>query len=169
MAGGAWSPGLAGKLGVRLPLQGGKGYSFMLKGLANNVRVPAIMLEARATATPMGSDLRFAGTLEVAGTDQSVNMNRVRGIVDGIRQYYPDMPVSMPAVEGVWKGLRPCSPDGLPYIGRAGRWGNLTIATGHGMMGLSLGPATGQLVAETVTNAPLSMDLTPFRPERFLK
>jgi D-amino-acid dehydrogenase len=167
VAGGSWSPELAKLLGFSLSLQGGKGYSFTLNNLNSSVRVPAIMLEARATATPMGAGLRFAGTLEVAGTDQSVNMNRVRGIVAGIGQYYPELAVELPAVETVWKGLRPCSPDGLPYIGRVRRFENLTLATGHGMMGLSLGPATGKLVAETIANQPLSMDLTPFQPERF--
>ncbi|MEZ0540052.1 NAD(P)/FAD-dependent oxidoreductase [Fibrella arboris] len=167
VAGGSWSPELARLLGFSLPLQGGKGYSFMLPDLTKNVRMPAIMLEARATATPMGTGLRFAGTLEVAGTDLSVNMNRVRGIVAGISQYYPDIPVDLPKPDAVWKGLRPCSPDGLPYIGRVRRFENLTMATGHGMMGLSLGPATGKLVAETVLNQPLSMDVTPFRPNRF--
>ena len=167
VAGGSWSPELAKLLGFPLSLQGGKGYSFMLNNLSSSVRVPAIMLEARATATPMGSGLRFAGTLEVAGTDQSVNMNRVRGIVAGIGQYYPELPVVLPPVETVWKGLRPCSPDGLPYIGRVRRFENLTLATGHGMMGLSLGPATGKLVAETIASKPLSMDLAAFQPERF--
>ncbi|MEZ4904192.1 MAG: hypothetical protein R2822_21790 [Spirosomataceae bacterium] len=70
--------------------------------------VPAIMLEARATATPMGNDLRFAGTLEVAGTDLTVNMNRVKGIVQGINQYYPEIEVSLPQQEKVWSGLWPC-------------------------------------------------------------
>ncbi|WP_375446746.1 NAD(P)/FAD-dependent oxidoreductase [uncultured Fibrella sp.] len=167
VAGGSWSPELARLLGFSLPLQGGKGYSFMLNNLTGSVQVPAIMLEARATATPMGNGLRFAGTLEVAGTDQSVNMNRVRGIVAGIRQYYPELPVELPKIDTVWKGLRPCSPDGLPYIGRVDRFENLTLATGHGMMGLSLGPATGKLVAETITSQALSMDPAPFLPTRF--
>ncbi|ARK12707.1 FAD-dependent oxidoreductase [Fibrella sp. ES10-3-2-2] len=167
VAGGSWSPELARLLGFSLSLQGGKGYSFMLNDLAKTVQIPAIMLEARATATPMGNGLRFAGTLEVAGTDQSVNMNRVRGIVAGITQYYPELPVELPKAETVWKGLRPCSPDGLPYIGRVRQFENLTLATGHGMMGLSLGPATGKLVAETIANASPSMDLAPFLPGRF--
>ena len=167
VAGGAWSPKVARQLGLNLPLQGGKGYSFMLQNLVNNVRVPAIMLEARATATPMGTDLRFAGTLEVAGTDMTVNMNRVRGIMEAINQYYPDVPVTMPAVETVWRGLRPCSPDGLPYIGRSDRYENVVLATGHGMMGLSLGPATGKLVSEVIDGPAKSMDIAAFRPERF--
>lgn len=167
IAGGAWSPILSKQLGVNLSMQGGKGYSFMLRNVTNNVRVPAIMLEARATATPMGSDLRFAGTLEVAGTDMTVNMNRVRGIVQSINQYYPDIPVEMPAVDKVWRGLRPCSPDGLPYIGHTERYDNVVLATGHGMMGLSLGPATGKLVSELVDGPANSMDVSAFSPDRF--
>ncbi|GAA4460432.1 FAD-dependent oxidoreductase [Nibrella saemangeumensis] len=167
VAGGAWSPVIARQLGLSLPLQGGKGYSFMLKNVTDNVRVPAIMLEARATATPIGTDLRFAGTLEVAGVDLSVNMNRVRGIVQSINQYYPDIQVDMPKPETVWRGLRPCSPDGLPYIGRLQGYNNVTLATGHGMMGISLGPATGKLIAETIAGQPPSMDLVAFRLERF--
>ncbi|WP_461098223.1 NAD(P)/FAD-dependent oxidoreductase [Spirosoma luteolum] len=167
VAGGAWSPELARRLGVSLPMQGGKGYSFMLPKPPVQVRVPAILLEARATATPMGSTLRFAGTLEVAGTDMSVNMNRVRGIVESIPQYYPDLAVAMPAVETVWRGLRPCSPDGLPYIGRSRRYDNLVMATGHGMMGLSLGPATGKLVSDLLSDREGAMPLTAFNPDRF--
>jgi len=167
IAGGAWSAELAQKLSLRLPLQGGKGYSFMLKNVANSIKVPAIMLEARATATPVGSDLRFAGTLEVAGTDMTINMNRVKGIVQSINQYYPDIAVAMPAVDTVWRGLRPCSPDGLPYIGQAPHHENVVLATGHGMMGISLGPATGKLVAELLTNQVSSMDVSAFRPDRF--
>ena len=167
IAAGAWSPVLSEKLGISLPLQGGKGYSFMLKNTTNNIHVPAIMLEARATATPMGSDLRFAGTLEVAGTDLSINMNRVRGIVQGINNYYPEIEVQLPEKEKVWSGLRPCSPDGIPYVGRVEHFDNLTLATGHGMMGISLGPATGKLVSEIVTHEPTSMNMQPFAPLRF--
>lgn len=167
LAGGAWTPELTEQLGLRLSLQGGKGYSFMLPGQGPSVQVPAIMLEARATATPMGNDLRFAGTLEVAGTDLSVNLNRVRGIVQAINGYYPDMPVQMPSRETIWRGLRPCSPDGLPYIGSVPRHENVLVATGHGMMGVSLAPATGKLVAELLSGTPASLELSGFRADRF--
>lgn len=167
IASGAWSPILTEQLGISLPLQGGKGYSFMLNEMANNVQIPAIMLEARATATPMGNNLRFAGTMEIAGTDLSVNPNRVRGIVQSINNYYPDIEVNMPDINTVWKGLRPCSPDGLPYIGRVKTFSNLTLATGHGMMGISLGPGTGKLVSEIITNQKPSMDISAFEPLRF--
>ncbi len=164
---GAWSGVLTEKLGISLPLQGGKGYSMGFEGLGNKVNIPAIMLEARATATPMGNDLRCAGTMEIAGIDLSVNMNRVKGIVQGVNSFYPELNVQMPKQQAVWSGLRPCSPDGLPYIGRLEHLKNVTIATGHGMMGLSLGPATGQLVSEIVGKHPLSISVDLFSPLRF--
>ncbi len=167
LATGAWSPVLAKHLGVSLPLQGGKGYSFMGDPGKHRIKVPAIMLEARATATPMGGGVRFAGTLEVAGTDQSINMSRVKGIHSAIHRYYPDLSIDYPEKEAVWRGLRPCSPDGLPYIGRVEGVANATVATGHGMMGVSLGPATGKLVAELITGKATSMDISAFDPQRF--
>ncbi len=164
---GAWSPMVTQKLGISLPLQGGKGYSFMIDNPKTKVKVPAIMLEARATATQMNDQLRFAGTMEIAGTDLSINPNRVRGIVQSINNYYPDIEVVMPDTKTVWRGLRPCSPDGLPYIGRIKDFKNLTLATGHGMMGISLGPATGKLVTEIITNQQTSMAIQAFEPLRF--
>ena len=152
---GAWTGVLSEKLGISLPLQGGKGYSFMLNGIGNKVNIPSILLEARATATPIGNDLRCAGTMEIVGLDLSVNMKRVQGIVNGINNFFPELTINLPQQEAVWSGLRPCSPDGLPYIGRVNHLKNVTIATGHGMMGLSLGAATGKLVSEIVAHDPL--------------
>ncbi len=164
---GAWSGILSEKLGISLPLQGGKGYSMLFEGMGDKVNIPTIMLEARATATPMGNALRCAGTMEIAGIDLSVNMNRVKGIVQGVNSFYPELSVALPQPEQVWRGLRPCSPDGLPYIGRVGHLKNVTMATGHGMMGLSLGPATGKLVSEVVMQHPLSMGIDFLDPIRF--
>ena len=167
---GAWTGVLSEKLGISLPLQGGKGYSFMLKGLGSKVNIPSILLEARATATPMGDDLRCAGTMEIVGLDLSVNMKRVQGIVNGINNFFPELKIDLPKKETVWSGLRPCSPDGLPYIGRVSHLKNVTIATGHGMMGLSLGAATGKLVSEIVANTPLTISaalMNNLNPQRF--
>lgn len=167
LASGSWSGTVAKRLGITLPIQGGKGYSFLLKGVEKNIRIPAIFLEARVAVTPMANDLRFGGTMEIAGTDQRISMNRVKGIVDAIPRYYPDMHVSMPKVENVWHGLRPCSPDGLPYIGRSQKISNLIFATGHAMMGLSLGPGTGKIVADVVSGKQTEVNLKAFNPHRF--
>jgi D-amino-acid dehydrogenase len=167
MALGSWSGEIGGKLQLSLPMQAGKGYSFTLNDAVNNVQIPSIFLEARVAVTPMGNSLRFGGTMEITGVHHRINMNRVKGIVNAIPRYYPKMLVPMPNQENVWHGLRPCSPDGLPYIGRSKKIENLIIATGHSMMGLSLAPATGLLVSELVDNKKSSMNIELFEPERF--
>jgi D-amino-acid dehydrogenase len=167
MALGSWSGKVSQQLHLNLPMQAGKGYSFLLNDVLKNVRIPSIFLEARVAVTPMANSLRFGGTMEIGGVNHSINMNRVKGIVDSIPKYYPNMKISMPLKEKVWHGLRPCSPDGLPYIGRSDKFKNLVITTGHSMMGLSLGPATGLLVAEIIDHKKSSMDIELFRPFRF--
>lgn len=167
VATGAWSGIFSSALGLDLPLQGGKGYSFTLNDVSRNIRIPSILLEGRVAVTPMGKSLRFGGTMEINGVDRSINMNRVKGIVNTIPAYYPEMNVAMPQQEAIWRGLRPCSPDGLPYIGRSTHFRNLIIATGHSMMGLSLAPATGKLVTSLVNNEATDISLAPFNPERY--
>lgn len=169
VATGAWSGEFCAKLGLDLPMQSGKGYSFTVPDVKQNLRIPSLLLEGRVAVTPMGSSLRFGGTMEINGTDRSINMNRVKGIVETIPKYFPEMNVAVPKVSEVWNGLRPCSPDGLPYIGRVSKFQNLIIATGHSMMGLSLGPATGLLVKELIDETKLSMDLKAFDPQRFMR
>lgn len=167
IATGAWSGAFCEKLGIDLPMQSGKGYSFTLPDVKKNLRIPSILIEGRVAVTPMGNSLRFGGTMEINGTDRSINMNRVKGIVETIPKFFPEMKVDVPKQQEVWNGLRPCSPDGLPYIGRSGKFNNVIIATGHSMMGLSLGPATGKLVSELVDDKPTSIDLAALNPERY--
>ncbi|MCU0419539.1 MAG: FAD-dependent oxidoreductase [Cyclobacteriaceae bacterium] len=169
LAAGSWSGAVARQLHLRLPMQAGKGYGFTLPDVKENVRIPSILLEARVAVTPMGSSLRFGGTLEITGIDHTIHLNRVRGIVQAIPRYYPEMSVSMPKKEDIWHGLRPCSPDGLPYLGRLERVPNVIVATGHAMMGLSLAPGTGKLVAELVENEKPSMNLSMFAADRFTR
>lgn len=166
IATGSWSGLLTKKLGISLPMQAGKGYSFTVPDVKNNTRIPSIFLEARVAVTPMGQSLRFGGTMEITGIDHRINMNRVRGIVESIPRYYPEMKIELPKESTVWHGLRPCSPDGLPYIGRT-QVKNLILATGHSMMGISLGPASGKLVCELIQHEKTSIDITCFIPERF--
>ncbi|MDX2249780.1 MAG: FAD-dependent oxidoreductase [Bacteroidia bacterium] len=170
IAAGSWSGKLAGLLGIGLPMQGGKGYSFMVEAEKNHPQIPAIMTEARVTVTPMNGQLRFGGTLEIAGEDRSVNLRRVRGIVRAIPQYFPEITPEMPAQpETIWRGLRPCSPDGLPYIGRSKKYQNLVFATGHAMMGVSLAPVTGRLIADILAGKKTSIPLDLLAPERYSK
>jgi D-amino-acid dehydrogenase len=94
-------------------------------------------------------------------------MKRVQGIVESIPAYFPNLAVPLPAEKEVWYGFRPCSPDGLPYIGYANSLDNLIVAGGHAMMGLSLGPATGKLVAELATHQKPSVGIDAFAVNRF--
>ena len=105
--------------------------------------------------------------MEITSHKTPPRINRVNGILEAVKRFYPDFDVPMPAKEKIWYGYRPCSADGLPYIGRVKKYDNLTIATGHSMLGLSLGAGTGKLVGEIINRKPLSMDLKPFEVERF--
>jgi len=167
LCGGSWSAGMAKGLGLILPMQAGKGYSLTLPNPPQLPQICAILTEARVAATPMGSALRFGGTMELAGLNEAINPLRVQGIIKAVSKYYPEFTAA--DFEGVqpWRGLRPCSPDGLPYLGRTNLYKNLIVATGHAMMGLSLGPVTGKLVAEMVTEGRPSLPLDLLAPDRF--
>jgi D-amino-acid dehydrogenase len=111
--------------------------------------------------------IRFGGTMEIGEVNQRINLNRVRGIIKSVPRYFPDYELETPLGSQIWSGLRPCSPDGLPYMGRSQRFKNLIVATGHSMMGLSLAPATGKIVAELVEHQSPSTDISLFDPERY--
>ena len=165
LAAGAWTSELARPLGVFLPLEAGKGYHVDLEPAEGDPQVPVFMQESRVIATPLEGRLRLAGTLELAGLDLSISGKRV----EAIRRAGARV---LRGQEGrqtleVWSGLRPCTPDGLPVIGRPAGIDGLVLATGHAMKGLSLAPVTGRLVAEVVTGEPPSHDLAPFSPNRF--
>ena len=167
MTGGAWLPELAQKAGMKVPVMPGKGYSFMVDNTVNKIVHPSLLLEARVAITPMNGKVRIGGTMEIAAVNSNINMNRVQGIVNAVPGYYPDHQVQLPEVKDVWYGFRPCSPDGLPYIGYSQNLNNLIVAGGHGMMGLGLGPATGKLVAELAEGASLSTNIADYNPNRF--
>jgi D-amino-acid dehydrogenase len=167
VAGGSWSGQVAKQLKLRLPLQAGKGYSLTASNVEKQLAVPSVLVEAAVAVTPMGNDLRFAGTMEIAGINNNINQRRLNGIVNSVNNYFPEMDRESVANGSVWSGLRPVSPDGIPYIGRSGKWNNMVVATGHAMMGLSLGPATGKLVSEMISGKAASQNLAPFNPDRF--
>jgi D-amino-acid dehydrogenase len=166
---GVWSSELARKLGLSLPMQAGKGYSLTLGDPPSQPRICAILSEARVAVTPMGDTLRFGGTMEITGIDERVDPVRVRSIVDAVAAYYPEMAPSHFANATIRSGLRPCSPDGLPYIGRFRRFENLAAATGHAMMGVSLAPITGRLIAQLLSGEAPSLDIALLDPDRFMR
>ena len=168
ICGGAWSPAAARDLGVKLPMQAGKGYSLTLDSPPRIPRTSAILAEARVAVTPMDGRLRFAGTMEIAGFHERINPARVQGIIESISEYFREFTCDDFAHVTPWCGLRPCSPDGLPYLGRTRLLNNLTIACGHAMMGISLGPITGKLVSQIVSSEPPSIDVALLNPDRYL-
>ena len=165
---GAWSPGVARGLGLSLPVQPAKGYSVTVHKPSSCPAVPLMLVEARVGTTPMGDKLRFAGTLELAGMDTSINRRRVAAIVNAVPRYVPAWtPDALELIE-VWRGLRPCTPDGLPFLGRALAYDNLTVAAGHAMVGVSLGAVTGAVTARVVQGEEPGFDLSLCNVDRFI-
>ncbi len=167
LCGGSWSPVIARDLRLKIPLQAGKGYSLTLPQPRELPQICSIFTEARVAVTPMGRTLRFGGTMEIAGLNEDINPVRVQGIIKAASKYYPKFTPEDFAGIQPWRGLRPCSPDGMPYVGRTVRYANLTLATGHAMMGLSLGPITGRLVSEILSGEKPEFDLTLLNPDRY--
>jgi D-amino-acid dehydrogenase len=165
LAAGSWSPGLARDLGLTLPIQPAKGYSITVRSAERDASMPIWLTESKVTVTPMGGILRFAGTLELADLNFSVNQRRVEAIRRVAREYLVGTD-EYQTLE-IWRGLRPLTPDGLPIVGISRKWSNLIIATGHGMQGLALGPITGKLVAQLTTKETPSVDVAELRAERF--
>lgn len=167
LAGGVATLELTRELGLKVPMQGGKGYSLTLKNPRKALQLCSLLKEGRVAVTPMGKGLRVAGTMEICGQDTTVNLRRLQGIVESFCRFYPDFePNDFDGLEP-WVGLRPCSPDGLPYLGTVPNHSNVTIATGHSMLGLSLAPVTGMLVEQLVSGETTTMDLAPLDPARF--
>ncbi|WP_046745351.1 NAD(P)/FAD-dependent oxidoreductase [Kordia zhangzhouensis] len=166
LSAGSWSSLLAKKLQLQIPLEAGKGYRIDVKE-STGITIPAILAEAKVAVTPMQGFTRFAGTMELGGINHKINPKRVLAIAKAAESFYDGLKIPSGAIANAACGLRPCSPDGLPYIGKTSKYLNLTIATGHAMMGWSLGPATGKLVSELIEEKPTSMPLNGFGVERF--
>ena len=165
LAAGSWSPLITKKLGLKIPIQAGKGYSLNIKS-DTKITMPSILCEEKVAVTPMQGFTRFAGTMEIGGINHKINTKRVEAIANAGKRYYKNLEITSEEKENVTCGLRPCSPDGLPYIGKSEKCKNLTIATGHAMMGWSLGPATGKLVTEIISGKSTSVNIASFHPDR---
>jgi D-amino-acid dehydrogenase len=165
VATGAWTPQLARHLGCRVPIQPGKGYSLTMPRPAVCPRVPLILVEHHVAVTPMQSGYRLGSTMEFAGYDSSIDPRRLdllrKGAAACLREPYTE------PIEEAWYGWRPMTYDSVPIIDRSPRWGNLFIAAGHNMLGLSMAPATGKLIAELVTGQPTHIDSSRYKLARF--
>lgn len=168
LASGSWTGELASKLDLNIPLVAGRGYSVTLEDSPYTTNHPIVLVEGRVAFTPMdGNKMRFGGTMEITNTNAPPRLNRVAGILKSVKQYFPAFDIPVPSIDEVWYGYRPCSADGLPYLGRSKKWSNLIMATGHAMVGLSLGAGTGKLVTEIINEVPTSIDIDIYQPERF--
>ncbi len=165
LATGAWAPKMAAGLGCRVPVQPGKGYSATYPAVPGGPRVPMIFEEHRVAVTPFDGRLRVGSTMEFAGYDESMNRDRLRLLTDAAGVYLKTPPVGQPSEE--WWGWRPMTPDSLPLVGPAPALSNVWLAAGHNMLGVSMAPATGKLVAEMVTGARPHVDPAPYSPARF--
>jgi len=165
LAAGIWSTKLAEAAGLKLPMQGGKGYHLDLPTPSPALGTAAVLMEDFIAVTPMAGRLRLAGTVEFSGVNRDLVASRVRMLSTGAAEYLPEIS----AVDALGKGcdLRPCTADGLPVLGWAPQIDGLLISTGGAKMGMTLGPALGQLAAEMLLDGQPSLDVTSLRADRF--
>jgi D-amino-acid dehydrogenase len=164
IAAGAWTGALARQLDAPLPIQAGKGYSFSVR-MAQMPARPLYLHESRVGASPFGDRLRLAGTMELSGVNTRFDRRRVEAIARSCQPYFRE-PLDTNRTDE-WVGMRPLAPDGLPVIGRLRPLTNAFVATGHGMLGVTLGPATGELMADLMTAGTVPAGLEAFSPARF--
>jgi D-amino-acid dehydrogenase len=165
VAAGSWSTDCVRRLGIALELQPVKGYSVTVRMPANAPGRPVLLGEGTVAVAPLGDRLRMAGSLELSGLDSAVPRRRVEGLLRTVRDFLPGLERTE-TVE-VWRGFRPCTPDSIPLLGRAAPYRNLTVACGHGTIGMGLAPAAGEVVAGIVAGEAAEPDLAPFRVDRF--
>jgi D-amino-acid dehydrogenase len=180
LAAGSWSPQVAKMAGEYLPLMPGKGYSTTINVARQRLRIPCILLEAKVALTPWANRLRIGSTMEIGPINDRILFPRVQGILEAVPKFFPGYlededfkqladleQLKKRLYEQVWYGFRPVSADGMPYIGYAKKTDNLIMATGHAMLGLSMGAGTGKLVAELADGQASSIPLEAFDPRRY--
>jgi D-amino-acid dehydrogenase len=178
LATGSWSPELARKLKIRIPIRGGKGYSMTLRGVSKKPSRSIMIVDRKIAVTPFTDRLRVAGTLELVDQDFSISVSRLNAIHQGTHEYL-DLGVekadqtqilaagSAPVAQDIWRGLRPCTPDGVPLIGFSKHLSNLFYCTGHQMLGLQTAPGSARLAADLILGRSPCTKTEPFAPARF--
>lgn len=168
IAGGVFSDELGKSIGLNLPLQAGKGFSFVTaKTDSLNFKTPLILLEDKIAVTPYADSVRFAGTMMFCGKDLSISSHRVQTMRSAANCVFNGLTLTEDNTVDVWAGLRPCSPDGMPLVGRANTAENVIVATGHGMQGMSLGATTGKVVSDLIDKQRAEIDIHAMRLSRF--
>jgi D-amino-acid dehydrogenase len=162
VATGSWLPSLLSKIGIKLLLQPGKGYSTTYDSVAVNLSKPAILADDRVALTPLGNSLRIGGTMELSGINSEIRMPRVQAIVNAVNKNFTEMKLPIPSKDKIWSGLRPVSPDGMPYISNSKMVENITIAGGHAMLGISLAAGTGKIVDDLVNKNKTDIGIKSF-------
>lgn len=162
---GALAPRFSRYLGMHLPIQPGKGYSITMSRPTMCPKFPLIFEEHRVAVTPFKDCYRIGSTMEFAGYDDSLNRRRLTYLTTSATRYLREAPDQ--AVHEEWYGWRPMTPDGIPVIDRSCHYVNLFVAAGHNMLGLSMAPATGKLIAELLNNDRPHVDPHPYRLRRF--
>lgn len=165
LAAGAWTRRLAHSLRMDLPIEGAKGYHIDYERAQLDPRIPIFLHASRVVVTPLPDRLRLAGTLELSGFDMSVDSRRVEAVARAGSSSVRGL-ASRRAIE-IWRGLRPCAPDGLPIIGAPEAYANLVLATAHATLGFTLAPITGRLVGQLVAGEEPEYDLVSLSPDRF--
>lgn len=162
---GVWSGSLAKQLNYSLPLQAGKGYSITISNPNLTFNRPIYLGDSKAGISPFKDKVRIGGTMELSGINTNLDKKRVKNLRESVSKYLNENLYGETEVE--WTGMRPMTPDGLPVIGKIPDFNNAFIATGHGMVGLSMAPVTGEIISELVCNGETEYDITAFLPERF--
>jgi D-amino-acid dehydrogenase len=165
VAAGAWSGQVLEQFAVSLPVQAGKGYSITLTAAERQLVRPLYLGEAKVGGSPFDGATRFAGTMELSGVNEILDRRRLAGIRAGIGRYLREPVAEDEGIE--WVGMRPLTPDGLPLLGHVPGYRNLLVATGHAMLGITMAPVTGELMADLITEAEPPAALAPFDPGRF--
>jgi D-amino-acid dehydrogenase len=164
VAAGAWSARLLATIGVRVPIEAGRGYGVTIKGPRTQLQRATYLAESRIACTPFDGALRLAGTMEFSGLDAPPDRRRFAAIRRGADRYLEGW---RGGTEEEWAGPRPVTPDGLPVIGRFPGYRNLSIASGHAMLGVTLAPTTALAIADVLCDGRSRYDISAFRPERF--
>jgi D-amino-acid dehydrogenase len=165
LATGAWTPRITEQLDLNIPIQPGKGYSITMERPGICPGIPCHLQERGVVATPWKSGFRLGGTIEFSGFNTIIHEQRIQNLKTASREYLQE-PLQ-PSGHEEWVGIRPMTYDDLPIIDRAPGQQNIVLATGHGMMGISMAPGTGKLVAEMITGSDPHIDISPFSVKRF--